>query len=59
MISNMELRGSTHTPTQQHEHGEQKTLGESHSSILLNIALGVGCIFNTDLSNIILGLILR
>ena len=38
-----------HTPTQQHEHTEQKHKhSESDSSILLNIALGVGCTFSTN-----------
>lgn len=47
-----------HTHPHSNMNTESRKHLESHSSILLNIAVGVGCIFNTDLSNIILGLLL-
>lgn len=47
-------RGSTHTHTTTWtSRTEKQTLTESDSSILLNAALGVGCIFNTNLFNIL------
>lgn len=53
----MQPHGSIHTHTAAWEQRTEKQT-ESDSSILLNITLEVGCIFYTNLLNIILALIL-